>query len=89
MPWVQIPPPFRGPTRGAERVEVQGSCVRECLEDLARRFAGFREQIFDSEGRAQRFIKLFVDGVEIQRTALDTPVAPGASLEILAAVAGG
>lgn len=89
MPWVQIPPPFRGPTRGAERVEVHGSCVRECLEDLASRFLGFREQVFDAEGRAQRFIKLFVNGVEIPRSALDTKVETDGRIEILAAVAGG
>ena len=89
MPWVEIPPPFRGPTLGAERVRVRGGSVRDCLEDLASRFAGFREQIFDAQGNAQRFIKLFVNGAEIPRSALDTPVAPEGRIEILAAVAGG
>ncbi len=89
MPWVQIPPPFRGPTKGAERVEVEGSCVRECLEDLASRYTGFRDQVFDARGDAQRFIKLFVDGAEIERSALDTRVEPNGCIEILAAVAGG
>jgi molybdopterin converting factor small subunit len=34
-------------------------------------------------------VKLFVNGKEIDRAALDTPVAPGDEVEILAAVAGG
>jgi molybdopterin converting factor small subunit len=89
MPWVQIPPPFRGPTHGAERVEVRGSNVRECLEALSDRFIGFREQVFDAQGNAQRFIKLFVNGGEISRQALDTKVAASDQIEILAAVAGG
>jgi molybdopterin converting factor small subunit len=34
-------------------------------------------------------VKLFVNGDEIDRAALDTPVAAGDEVEILAAVAGG
>jgi molybdopterin converting factor small subunit len=89
MPWVQIPPPFRGPTQGAERVEVRGTNLRDCLEDLSAQYVGFREQVFDAQGNAQRFIKLFLNGAEVPRQALETVVAPSDQIEILAAVAGG
>jgi molybdopterin converting factor small subunit len=89
MPQVVIPPPYRGPTLGQERIDVAGATVGECLEAAGKRFAGFRELIFDPAGRVHKFVKLFVNGDEIARTALDTPVASADEIEILAAIAGG
>ena len=89
MPQVVIPPPYRGPTLGQERIEVAGATVGECLEAVGKRFAGFHELIFDGAGRVHKFVKLFVNGDEIERSALDTPVDRGDRVEILAAIAGG
>jgi sulfur-carrier protein len=89
VPVVNIPPPYRGPTLGQERIEVAGATVGECVEAVCERFAGFREQMFDAAGRVHKFVKLFVNGDEIPRTALDTPVAGSDEVEILAAIAGG
>jgi sulfur-carrier protein len=89
MPQVVVPPPYRGPTLGQERIEVAGATVGECVEAVCTQFAGFREQMFDAAGRIHKFVKLFVNGEEIARTALDTPVAGSDEVEILAAIAGG
>lgn len=89
MPSVKIPPPYQGPTRGEDRVRVEGATVRECIEAVAKRFPGFGEQVFDAEGNVHRFVKLFVNGDEIERAATDTSVADEDEVEILAAIAGG
>lgn len=89
MPQVAIPPPYRGPTAGEATVEVDGTTVGECLEALCRRFDAFRPQLFDGAGAVHSFVTLFVNGDEIARSALDTPVADGDRVEILAAIAGG
>jgi molybdopterin converting factor small subunit len=89
MPQVLVPPPYRGPTLGAERIEVAGATVGECLEAVGKRFPGFHELIYDAAGRVHKFVKLFVNGDEIARTALDAPVAGSDEVEILAAIAGG
>jgi sulfur carrier protein ThiS len=89
MPQVVVPPPYRGPTLGEERIEVPGATVGECLAAVGKRFAGFHELIFDGSGRVHKFVKLFVNGDEIERTAVDTPVDGADSIEILAAIAGG
>jgi molybdopterin converting factor small subunit len=89
MPKVKIPPPYQGPTRGMARVEVVGTTVRECIEAVGARFPGFAEQVFDAGGAVHRFVKLFVNGDEIDRAAADTPVGEGDEVEILAAIAGG
>ena len=35
MPQVVVPPPYRGPTLGQERIDVAGATVGECLEAVA------------------------------------------------------
>ena len=89
MPRVQIPPPYQGPTRGQGRIDVAGRNVLECIEAVETKFPGFLPQVLDSEGKVHRFVQLFVNGEEIPRSALDTPVRPDDEVEILAAIAGG
>jgi molybdopterin converting factor small subunit len=89
MPRVQIPPPYQGPTRGRGRVDVEGRSVLECIEAVEAEFPGFLPQVLDPEGRVHRFVQIFVNGEEVARTALDTPVRPDDEVEILAAIAGG
>jgi sulfur carrier protein ThiS len=89
VPRVEIPPPYQGPTRGQGRVEVEGRTVLECLRAVETRYPGFLPQVIDAEGRVHRFVQLFVNGEEIERSALHTSVAAGDRVEVLAAIAGG
>ena len=89
MPVVIVPPPYQGPTGGVGRFEVAGRSVRECIEAVARAHPGFREQVFDAQGRVHRFVTLFLNGDEISREAVETPVSDQDRVEILAAIAGG
>lgn len=87
MPLVTVPPPYRGPTQGLAQIEVDGATLGECLDALGARYPGFREQIFDPDGKLHRFVRLFVNGDQIG--ALETPVSDGDQVDILAAIAGG
>jgi len=89
MPQVKIPPPYQGPTGGTGVVEVEGATVEECIRAVDRRYPGFGAQVLDAGGSVHRFVKLFVNGAEIERGALATPVAADDEVEILAAIAGG
>ena len=89
MPQVKIPPPYRGPTQGHDRVSVQGATVGQCLGALIERYPGLGELLWGPDRSVHRFVTLFVNGDEIDRTALDTPVSEADEIEILSAVAGG
>ena len=89
MPHVKIPPPYQGPTQGRAQIDVSGATVQECLESVCARFIGFRELVFDGSGELHKFVKLFVNGVEVSRGALATGVGESDEVEILAAIAGG
>jgi molybdopterin converting factor small subunit len=84
-----IPPPYRGPTHGAERVEVGGRTVRACIEAVEARHPGFGPMILDANGNVHRFVKLFRNGDQLQGDVLGTALADGDELEVIAAIAGG
>jgi molybdopterin converting factor small subunit len=89
MPFVRIPPPYRGPTLGAERVDVDARTVGEALEAVERKYPGFLPQVLDDDGSVHGFVKLFKNGDHLVRDVLRTPLAAGDDVEILAAIAGG
>jgi molybdopterin converting factor small subunit len=89
MPRVMIPPLFQGPTRGQGEVKVRGETVRECLEAVETEYKGFLAQVVREDGKAQRFVKVFVNGEQIGEGDLDTRLDIDDEIEILAAIAGG
>jgi molybdopterin synthase sulfur carrier subunit len=89
MPSVRIPPPYRGPTLGAEKVDVDGATVGDALEAVERKYPGFLPQVLDDDGNLHRFVKLFKNGDHLVRDALRTPLASTDDVEIIAAIAGG
>ena len=89
MPQVKIPPPYQGSTLGQARVEVEGTTVRECIQAVGDRYPGVCDLVFDPYGDVHGFVLLFINGDDVDRAAVDTSVAEGDEVEVLAAVAGG
>jgi len=92
MPKVTIPPPYRGPTSGRAEVAVEGRTVLECLQAVEDEHPGFLPQILAPDGSIHRFVKLFLNGEQIEErggTALARAVTGGDEVGILAAIAGG
>ncbi len=86
---VKIPTQLRAVTEGEAVAEVQGTTVAEVLEALYARFSELRPRIADEDG-LRRFVNVYVGGEDIRfLDGLDTPVADGAEVTILPAVAGG
>jgi MoaD family protein len=87
---VKIPVALRPATGGESEVSVEGSTVAEVLDALFERFGELRARISDESGSLRRFVNVYVSGEDIRfLEGLETPVADGAELTILPAVAGG
>lgn len=89
MPIVLIPTAYRGPTKGVAEVEVDAGSTRTCLESVEAQYPGFGDLVFDKEGGLHRFVKLFINGDQLEDAPLDQSVGDADRLEVLAAIAGG
>ena len=89
MSVVRIPPTLRSETQGAREVEARGGTVRELLSDLMSRFPGLRPQLVE-DGDIAPFVNVYVEGEDVRTLGgLDTEVAPGSTVILLPAMAGG
>jgi molybdopterin synthase sulfur carrier subunit len=87
---VRIPTQLRPLAGGATELTVEGSTVGEVLKALEAAHPGFGERLFDEDGKLRRFVNVFLAEEDVRfLEGLDTPVAPGQTLSIVPAVAGG
>ncbi|MGH8975661.1 MAG: MoaD/ThiS family protein [Acidimicrobiia bacterium] len=87
---VRIPTQLRSLTGGAGDVTLEGGTVGELLTALEQAHPGFGERLFDDDKRLRRFVNVFVADEDVRfLQGLDTPVAPGQTVSIVPAVAGG
>ncbi len=87
---VRIPTTLRPLSGGNSTVEVDGSTLREVLDALDAAHPGFRDRLFDDEGKQRRFVNLFVADDDVRYLqGMDTPVPDGETVSIIPAVAGG
>jgi sulfur-carrier protein len=87
---VRIPTQLRTLTAGAGEVEIDGASVGEVLKALDVAHPGFADRLFDEAGNLRRFVNVFVADEDVRfLDGLATPVADGATVSIVPAVAGG
>lgn len=86
---IQIPTPMRQHTEGKATVEVSGGNVQAVLDDLAQKFPGISQRIFEN-GQVRRFVNLYLNDEDVRYLDnLNTQVKDGDELSIIPAVAGG
>jgi molybdopterin converting factor small subunit len=87
---VRIPTQLRPLSGGASEVEVEGSTLADALKALDAAHPGFRDRLFDEDGKLRRFVNVFVADEDVRfQQGLETPVADGQTISIVPAVAGG
>ena len=87
---VKIPTQLRAAAGGEAEAQIDGATVQEVLNGLFERHQELRVRISDDDGSLRRFVNVYVAGEDIRfLDGLATPVADGAELTILPAVAGG
>lgn len=92
MAIVLVPAPYRGPTRGLDRIESTGTTIGACFDELDARHPGLRDLVVDGgSGAIHRFVKLVLNGKLLGREAavLAIPVTASDEIEVLAAIGGG
>ncbi len=90
MARVLLPMPLRPYAENQRSVDVQGSTVREALEDLVQRYPRLRPHLMREDGALQPYVHLFLNGEDIRNLqGLDTPLPQQAELRLIPSIAGG
>jgi len=87
---VRIPAPLRKLTNDQAVVDVNAKTIDELIAGLEKNYPGIKERICDGNGQIRRFVNVFVNGEDIRfKEGGKTPVADGAEVSIIPAIAGG
>jgi len=87
---VRIPTILRTYTAGVSEVSADGSSLAEVLSSLESNHPGIRARILDDTGALRRFVNVYVGDEDVRFVGgLEAPVADGAKISIIPAVAGG
>jgi molybdopterin converting factor small subunit len=87
---VLIPGPLRPLTAGAGEVEVDAKSVGGLIQVLESRHPGIGERLLDPSGRLRGYVRFFVNDRDVRGLQeADTPLAPGDTVAIVPAIAGG
>ena len=70
-------------------IDVNGSTVGECLNDLVGQVPSLKERIFDGDGRIRNIVDIYVNGESAYPDELTKPVNDGDEMHILLVPAGG
>jgi molybdopterin synthase sulfur carrier subunit len=86
---VKLPPVLQQFSGGVEALEVRGTTVSECLDELEARFPGVRQSLLDRQGKLLRAFGLYLNSDGLHPVELDSPVADGDEIVILNFLMGG
>jgi sulfur-carrier protein len=87
---VRIPTVFRKFTDGDSVVALEPGTVADLVDQLERRYPGFKGQLITEDGRLHRFVNVYVNDEDARYLdKLDTKVAEGDTVSLLPSVAGG
>jgi sulfur-carrier protein len=87
---VRLPTVLRSSAGGAAVVGVDGATIGEVLSKLVAEYPGMAGQVLTDQGSLHKFVNVYVDDDDVRYLqGLETPVADGAEVSILPAVAGG
>jgi molybdopterin synthase sulfur carrier subunit len=87
---VRLPGSLREATGGATKVQASGRTLGEVIDDLDRRFPGFRGRIVDDRGRLRSYVNVFIGELDARATGGTGAAVPdGGEIMVIPAMAGG
>lgn len=87
---VRIPTPLQKLTANQGEVEVSGGNVKSVIDDLEKKFPGFKERLCDENGKLRRFVNIYLNDEDVRfLQGEETPVKDGDQISIIPAIAGG
>ena len=87
---VKIPTPLQKLTKNEAEVEAEGATLMELIDNLEKKYPGFKERICDETGKVRRFVNVYVNEDDVRfKQGEATPLKSGDEVSIIPAIAGG
>ncbi len=86
---IVIPSYLRPYTGDTEIVEVNGSIVSECLDQLVKQFPNVEKMLFTNRGKLHGYVGIYVNGEDAFPEGLDKPLKDGDELHVIYMIGGG
>lgn len=86
---INIHPFLTQHTNDQDVVEVNGSTVGQCLEQLVGQYPELRKWLFEKDGKLNRLVEIYVNGESSYPEELAKPVKDGDELHIVIIISGG
>jgi len=74
---------------GREAVDVNGTTVGACIDDLVQQYPGLRERLFDKKGQLRNFIEIYLNNESAYPDELKKLTQDGDEIHIVILLAGG
>ena len=75
---------------GQRELTAEGGTIAELIDDIERRYPGFREQLVDEGGQLHRFVNVYLNDEDVRfMDGAATALSEGDEVSILPALAGG
>ncbi len=75
---------------GQRELTAEGGTVAELIDDIDRRYPGFRDQLVDEGGQLHRFVNVYLNDEDVRfLEGAATALSEGDEVSILPALAGG
>ena len=76
-------------TNNLDAVEVTGSNVGDCLNQLVKQYPDLKDALFDKKGKLQNVVEIYVNMESAYPEELAKPVKDGDEIHITVMLAGG
>ena len=86
---VNLTPHFNDIVKGNECIEANGRTIREVIEDIDKRFPGFKKELIDPSGRVPGFFEIYINQESAFPNELTKKVADNDEITFLTVVGGG
>jgi len=86
---IVIPSLLQPFTNNLESVEVNGTSVNRCLNNLTKQFPNVKKMLFTQNGELMSYVTIFVNGQDTYPEELTKSVKNGDELHILYMIEGG
>ena len=86
---VNLTPYFRDVVNKNDSLEANGHTIREVIEDIDRRYHGFKRECIDEEGQVHSFLEIYINQESAFPDELNRKVNDNDEITILTVIGGG